>query len=347
MTISASIEYRVIPGWERLPTDLVHRDASDVAVDSHDRVYLLTRMDPRVIVYDRDGSFLTTWGEDILSAKPHGITIGPDDAVYIVDEADQTVRKFAADGTPLAVIGTPGVKSDTGFDNSIREFRYRVASIKQAGPPFNHPTKAAVAPNGDLYVADGYGNARVHHFSPEGELIHSWGEPGSGPGQFRVPHGICFDGDGRVLVADRENDRVQFFRDDGKYLDSMTLRRPCSVAVDKDGLLYVGGTWWAPGAYSWVRGTITGVERSQVSVLDRNGKLLAQFGEGGGPSLWPDDACEPGVIVSAHGIAVDSRGDIYVASPTHSSLVRLVVPEGHRAINPDECLTLQKMARVS
>ena len=91
----------------------------------------------------------------------------------------------------------------------MRDFDYR--TITQGGGPFNHPTNLALGPGGEMYVADGYGNCRVHKFSPEGELLHSWGEPGEGPGQFNLPHGVGVDRSGRVAVADRENDRVQFF----------------------------------------------------------------------------------------------------------------------------------------
>src|SRR4051812_37411891 len=99
-------------------------------------------------------------------------------------------------------IGTPGLASDTGYDRSVKGQHAKNATIKKSGPPFNRPTRLAVAPNGDLYVSDGYGNARVHRFSGEGRLLKSWGDPGAGAGQFMVAHGIGLDADGRVLVAD-------------------------------------------------------------------------------------------------------------------------------------------------
>src|SRR5207245_8273125 len=118
-------------------------------------------------------------------------------------------RAFSAEGKPLLTLGTSGRPSDTGATS----IDYR--TVKRSGPPFHYPTNLAVGPSGDLYVADGYGNARVHRFAPDGRLLHSWGEPGSGPGQFHVPHGLAVDEDGTVYVADRETSRVQHFPADG------------------------------------------------------------------------------------------------------------------------------------
>jgi sugar lactone lactonase YvrE len=108
------------------------------------------------------------------------------------------------------------------------------------GAPFNRPTGVAIAPSGEIYIADGYGNARVHRFTAEGELISSWGEPGPGPSQFRLPHHLCVDKTNRVWVADRENSRVQIFREDGKFITQWTdLFRPTAVCIDKDDIVYV------------------------------------------------------------------------------------------------------------
>ena len=160
--------YHVQLGWEQLPAGYVHRDVSGVACDSHDRLYVLTRRDPRVIIYNRDGSFAGSFGEGLFTERTHGIAIGPDDAVYCVDDADQTVRKFSPRGDLLMTLGTKGVASDTGFDNTVTPSSTRLLTIKRGGPPFNRPTNVALAPIGDLYVTDGYGNARVHRFTADG-----------------------------------------------------------------------------------------------------------------------------------------------------------------------------------
>ncbi len=261
--------FDVLEGWEKLPVGYVHKDVDGVATDSRDRVYLLTRGDARVIVYERDGTFVTSWGEDIFTPRTHGICIGPDDSVWTVDDGDHTVRKFTPDGKQLMLIGTPGVASDTGYDGKT------VKSITRGGPPFNRPTDAAVAPNGDLYVVDGYGNARVHRFTADGKLIRSWGEPGIGPGQFHLPHAVFVARDGRVLVADRENDRIQFFSPEGKYLDQWThVQRPTDIYVDRDGLVYVSELWWRVGQSSFVHGPIKYDLPGRLSVFDSEGNLL-------------------------------------------------------------------------
>ena len=144
--------------------------------------------------------------------------------------------------TLLMTLGTPGVPSDTGYDGKV------TSSITRLGPPFNRPTKAAIGPNGDIFVSDGYGNARIHRFSSAGELIESWGELGSGPGQFNVPHGVWV-ADDRVFVADRENDRVQIFSLAGELLEIWDhVQRPTDIYVDTQGLVYISSLWWPAGS---------------------------------------------------------------------------------------------------
>src|SRR6185369_3048668 len=116
------------------------------------------------------------------------------------------------EGKLLLTLGTSGKPSDTGIDG----IDYR--TIKRVGAPFHRPTNIALAADGSIYASDGYGNARVHKFAADGKLLFSWGEPGSGPGQFHVPHGIAVDPNGTVFVADRENSRIQLFTSEGKFL---------------------------------------------------------------------------------------------------------------------------------
>jgi len=333
-THSVDHRYRPLPGWEQLPTGLVHRDVSDVAIDSRDRVYLLTRMDPRVIVFERDGRFVTEWGGDVLSAVPHGITVDAEDNIYVVDQFEHAVRKFTPDGTQLAVIGNPGVPSETGSHWGITNHVERVRATT-GGPPFNQPTNLAFGHTGDIYVSDGYCNARIHQFTAEGELIRSWGEPGSGEGQFRLPHDVGVDDQGRVLVADRENDRIQLFTPDGQYLETWLSQKPCAIAV-RHGLIHVAETRLDAGTYSFTRGTIAELEWARVSIYDHHGAVVERFGAG---TVWPDDAAEPGHFTSAHGLAVDSRGDVYVAETTYTSA-------GRKGLVPEDCHTMQKFELV-
>lgn len=333
----ASVEqlsYEVVADWEQLPSGMVHRDVSDVAVDADDRVYFLTRRDARVIVYERDGTFVREWGGELLSSGGHGIGVGADGSVWVADQFAHAAYKFTSEGELLLTLGTPGTPADTGYDVGLDTYVERTLSTK-GGPPFNNPTDATVAPNGDVYMTDGYGNARVHQFTGDGELIRSFGGPGSGDGEFRIPHAVCVDHKGRLLVADRDNDRIQLFTLDGTYMETWPSQRPCGIAVH-DGLIYVSETRWDVGGYSFTRGEIKEVEWARVSVYDEDGRLLTRFGAG---EVFPDDLPKPGVITSAHGIAVDSRGDIYVAETTFMSVGRL-------GLVPEDCHTIQKFQRA-
>ena len=246
-----------------MPTGFSHRDVAGVAVDHNDRVYLATRVRSCIFVDERDGTFVKTWGEGMFSDRLHGLTIHPDGTLFVVDDAGHSVRHFTVDGMELAPIGPTGKPSDTGYDGT------NVASVQRSAGPYNRPTNIAVAPNGDLYVSDGYGNARVHHFSPDGKLIRSWGEPGTGPGQFKISHGICVLPDGRVLVCDRENDRIQVFTPEGKFLAEWSdVQRPTHLVQGPDGLLYVAELWWRKGLTTPKGADITSDRYGRLSILD-------------------------------------------------------------------------------
>jgi len=315
----------VSPGWERLPAGLAHRDVAAVAVGPDDRVYLAARVRSCIFVYERDGTFVRAWGEELFSDRLHGLTIHPDGTLFVVDDAGHSVRHFTVEGQELAPLGPVGVPSDTGYDGT------NVATIARSAGPYNRPTNLAVAPNDDLYVSDGYGNARVHHFSPDGRLIRSWGEPGTGQGQFKISHGICVAPDGRVLVCDRENDRIQVFTPDGSFLAEWTdVQRPTHLVLGPDGLLYVAELWWAQGLKTPKGEVIAAHRYGRVAVLDTNGRVLARFG-GGPPNT-------PGSFTAPHSIAVDSHGDVYVAEVTWTIGVS-------RGLVPDGTPTLQKLTR--
>jgi len=324
--MAPTVKYEVVEGWEKLPSGYVHRDVVGATVDSKDRVYILTRGEPRIIVYEQNGTFLRSWGEGVFTDRTHGITIGPDGFIYTVDDGDHTVRKFTPEGKQVMLIGSPGVASDTGYDP-----QKGLSSILRGGPPFNRPTNVAVAPNGDLYVTDGYGNARVHRFSGDGQLILSWGEPGTKPGQFMLPHGIWVTGDGRVWVADRENDRIQIFNLKGEFLDQWThVQRPTDIFVDGEGLFYVSCLWWQVGQKSPLHGPIRHDLPGHITVLDGEGNILLRW--------ISSDRCAPGNFVAPHGLCVDSHGDVYVGEVTYTFGVK-------RGVVPPNCHTFQKFAR--
>jgi sugar lactone lactonase YvrE len=305
MSIVTGLKFKVMEGWEKLPAGYVHKDVDGVAVDSKDNVYLMTRQDARVIVYGRDGNFLRSWGEGIFTPRTHGIAIGPDGMVYTVDDGDHTVRKFTPEGKQLMMIGTPGKASDTGYDGKTH------GSVRHGGPPFNRPTDVAIAPNGELYVTDGYGNARVHRFTADGKLIQSWGEPGTGLGEFRLPHGVGISPDDRVFVADRENDRIHIYTRDGQFLDMWThVQRPTDISFDRDGRMYVSELWWIPGQQSFTNGKIKHDLPGGVRVLDLAGNVLLHW--------CSADRTAPGNFIAPHTLCVDSRGDLYVGEVTWS-----------------------------
>jgi DNA-binding beta-propeller fold protein YncE len=329
----AAPAFREAVGWEQLPSSHTHLDVADVAVDNDDNVYLITRMEPMVMVYDRHGRYLRSWGANAFSARPHALTIGPDQLLYCVDEDEHVVLKFTRDGKPRGVIGTRGMASDTGIDWSISDPIRRHLSITRGGAPFNHPTKVAVAPNGDLYIADGYGNARVHWFSPSGKLIRSWGEPGIGAGEFNVPHSVCVSPDGRVLVADRENDRVQVFTPEGDFLEAWTdVQRPTAIVLDPSGLILITELSWSVGDRSWRNGRIDRELPASLAIVADGGRVLGRIGTAGGP-------CSPGSFFAPHGLAVDSYGDVYVAEVT-CTFGRA------RQVDVHACPTLRKLERI-
>ena len=176
------MRFEPIVGWGALPEGWRYIEAAGVAVDAKDNVFVFTRGEHPVIVFDRDGRFLRSWGEGLVR-RAHGIIIDAGGMVWLTDDAQHTIRKFTPEGTLLLTIGDP--------DNP---------STLQGGQPFNRPTHVAICPkSGDLYISDGYGNSRVHKYSPGGRHLFSWGEPGTDPGQFNLPHNLTTDADGLVI----------------------------------------------------------------------------------------------------------------------------------------------------
>jgi hypothetical protein len=150
----AKISYSVVEGWEQLPKNYAHRDVAGVAVDGEDRVYLMCRGDHPVIIYDRKGNFLRSWGEGDFSYRTHGIYVAPNGSIFCTDDGQHTVRQFTPEGKLLMTMGTKNTPSDSGYDGK------NLDSIKRGAGPFNRPTNVAIGPKGDIYITDGYGNAR-------------------------------------------------------------------------------------------------------------------------------------------------------------------------------------------
>ncbi|SRR6266508_1615490 len=305
-----ALTFEVVPNWEQLPAGWSHGDVAGVATDAQDRVYVFNRSEHPLIVYDRDGRFLTSWGEGVFT-RPHGITIR-DDVVYCADDTDHTVRAFSLDGTLRFTLGNVNQPSPSGYSP---DGPTNLLSIRRGAEPFNRPTRLSVAPNGELYVSDGYGNARIHRFAPDGQLIQSWGEPGTEPGQFNLPHSVWVHTDARVFVCDRENDRIQIFSPDGKVESIWTnVTRPGDLFIDADDNVYVGEMAWQEGGTTMAGRRLPETRACKMTVRDLEGNVRTQWG---GP-----DPCAAGSFASPHGLWVDARGDLYVAEVTHTALSR-------------------------
>ncbi len=305
------MEYEVLEGWERLPEGWSFVEVAGVAVDSRDRVYVFNRGDHPVIVFDKEGQFLDAWGEGMFT-NAHGIYIDANDHLFCADNFDHTIRKLTAGGELLMTLGDPGNPADTGF-------RIDHSPVCCSAGPFNMVTNAAVGPDGDLFVSDGYGNARVHRFTAAGELKASWGEPGSGPGEFNLPHAIAVDRSGRVFVADRENSRIQIFSGDGELLTIWDwVNRPDDLFLDEQENLYIAELGWTFGQapqslhFRFMEMPPVGHDPvARVTVCDLDGNIQARFG-GSNPIL-------PGNFIAPHGIWADSRGDLYVGEVVKAS----------------------------
>src|SRR4051794_32360672 len=223
-------KYELIRDFPKLPQGQSFGMISRVVTDSQDRVYVFQRKDPPVVVFDRDGNYQGCWGTGAVK-EAHGMKI-VNDVAYTTDRPDSVAVSFTLDGRPLLVLGQRGVHSDTG---SVKAWL-----AERPGGPFNHPTEMMAHPNGDIYITDGYRNARVHRFTREGRLVKSWGAPGQGEGQFHLPHSIAYDDDGKLYVADRSNKRIQIFTPDGEYLGQWTgMGGPNDITRGKDGNFYI------------------------------------------------------------------------------------------------------------
>jgi hypothetical protein len=240
------------------------------------------------VIFNRNGEFLSSWGNGNF-VDPHGLFI-KDDIVYLTDREGSTAMRYTLDGKPLQIIGTLGEYSDTGCDVTG-------AVCPRSAGPFNYITEMVPHPSGDLYISDGYRNARVHRFSKDGTLVSSWGEPGKGgPNEFHLPHSLVVGQDGRIYLCDRENSRIQVFSAEGEYITMWTdMQRPLDISQDLEGNFVISERVREDGG------------PAQMSVLDGEGNVLAR---------WPSR--------SAHGSWVDAHGDIYLALTAEKSIDKYV-----------------------
>jgi DNA-binding beta-propeller fold protein YncE len=307
--------YQVTEYWGQLPNGWTYGAVAAVGVDSKDNVYVFNRGKHPVIVLDREGNFLRSWGESVFK-RPHGIHVAPDDTLWCTDDGDHTVRHMTIDGKMLLEIGVPGEPAPY-----------------MSGDPFCRCTHTALSPSGDLYVADGYGNAKVHKYSPDGKRLFSWGEPGTEQGQFNIVHNICCDEDGWVYVADRENHRIQVFDGKGRFETQWNnMHRPCGLCMTrgKTPIAYVGES--GPGMA--VNAQHPGIG-PRVSLWTLDGKRIARAGDATRETQSQ--------FTSPHGIAVDSRGDIYVGEVARTSMKNRGTP----IPDDQDVRCMQKLVKLS
>ena len=266
-----SNRYRVDRFWGEFPEGELGL-VSQLAVDSKGAVYVFQRAGPPVVVFEPNGVWRASWGQGVI-ADPHGISIDRHDRIWLVDRDSHQVLCATPDGEIERVLG----------ERHYPNFQ----------APFNHPTAVALAEDDEIYVADGYGNACIHRFSPAGEWRQTWGRPGVGPGEFSTPHGVCIDSLNRVLVADRENDRVQLFSRDGIYLSQWGgFYHPMDLCEETPGRVLVTD------------------QIPRLSLMSPNGELLGR--------------CRP-VWNTPHGIAKRFDGDIFLTEMNPSSITRLAL----------------------
>ncbi len=253
--------------WDSTHTGTELDKILGIGIDTHGRVYATAGKGSRgVIVFDSDGKVIDAWGEGFIDK--HGLRV-IDNHVWVTDRQRHLVMQFTLDGQLFRCLGTDG---QNGLDNN----------------QFDMPADVAIGPDGDIYVADGYANSRVMRFSPDGEFQQSWGCKGTGPGEFDLVHNIVIDKTGRILIADRNNRRIQIFDLDGAFIEQWThLGTPFGLALDDGNRIYA-----------------TDGQANHVYVLDSTGRVLCEFGSTGtGPSQFN----------VAHSIAVDGNRTIYVS----------------------------------
>ena len=299
----------------KLPDGWFYREASSVDVDADDNVYVFSRGNHPVTVFDPDGNLIRSWGEDGAFTNPHALTVTADKTVWCVDNVDHSIRQFTRGGELIS---------------TLNERRTNAPAL--SGDPVNGPTRVKIDPiTNEIVVSDGYGNARVRRYTPEGELMYSCGEPGTDPGAFNLVHDMDIDAEGNIYIADRENRRIQVFDREGDVLDVWYgFSRAASIYVSGD-YAYVG-EYYADGGESGSYREATDLG-PRVTKCDLSGNIVARIGR----EPFGD---APGRFYAPHGIAADSHGNVYVAEVSFTEY-------GLRMDPPTELSPLQKLNLVN
>jgi sugar lactone lactonase YvrE len=252
-----------------------------------------------ILKFDASGSLVKSFGAGLI-VFPHGLTVDRDGNVWVTDlfardGKGQQVLKFSPGGKVLMSLGKPGIAGD--------------------GPDvFNAPSAVAVAPNGDIFVADGHGgntNARIVKFRSDGRLIKSWGRKGTAPGEFDTPHALAMDSQGRLFVADRNNNRIQIFDQDGNFIAQWTqFSRPSGLFIDAGDVIYVSDSESESATRNhdgWKRGIRVGSAR-----------------DGSVTAFIPDPVEKATTTSAAEGVAADASGNIYGAEAAARRIMKYV-----------------------
>lgn len=291
-----SSKYELVANWPQLPTGFVLSQPTGIGIDTSEHIFVFHRAGRRwsdpfpdslislhtVLEFDNEtGRILKSWGADYF-IMPHGLTVDNNNNVWVTDVALHQVFKFSHEGELLLKLGIAKISGNDSLH-------------------FNLPTDVAVANDGSFYVSDGYGNSRIVKFSSSGEYQFEWGTKGTRPGEFDTPHGITLDKKGNVYVADRQNNRIQIFDANGKYLNEWKNNEPAqqlpSVTIDK-ATQYLFATDYD---YTTIPDSV--IKGSTIFQFDTTGNVLFKSARSGfynGPVCW------------YHDIAVDKYGSLYV-----------------------------------
>jgi len=273
-----SAAYCVVPDFPQLTAGPVLGAVSAVATDAQGHILAFHRGQHPILILDRQGQLLRSFGDGMFTSA-HGLRIDTEGNIWVTDNGNHTVIKFSHDGAVLLRLGEKNVP---GEDTTH----------------FNKPADIAFAANGDFYIADGYGNSRVVKFDKAGKFLKTWGKKGTGPGEFNLPHAVQVDAGGRVYVGDRENNRIQIFDSDGKFLNQLSGMAPFGLFITPDQHLFV-----ADG------------RANKVLKMSLDGKVL---------TFWGTTGAEPGNFQLPHGLTVAADGAVYVTEITGKRIQKFV-----------------------
>jgi len=284
--VNLAVGYDVDPSW---PTerDRAWGAMAGIAVDAGGQIWLFNRGEVPVQAYTAEGKFLHSWGKGQFR-EPHQLRIDGEGNLWLVDSGLHVVRKYTRDGKPILTLGT---FEEAGDDSAH----------------FNRPTDVAITRNGEIFVADGYGNNRIVHFDKQGRFVKTWGALGSRRGMFSLPHSIAADSLGRLYVADRNNARIQVFDQAGRCLDEWRdLMVPWHIVVTESDDIYACGS----SPMRWPRLPIPGL---LVGIPPKDQLVMVFAPDGRVKQLWTiPKGQRSGELDWVHGLAVDRQGNVYL-----------------------------------